>query len=136
MVETFFDEIENDGIPEAMLQNMLLSKEMPSKNKQHDCLFFRLTNLMTFFRNTPRFAQLMQQSTIKTAPMLLEQLKTTGLLAFNGKAKEKGIPVKNSVPWEASVRRVSNLVAIDLQILEKNYGIVMSNNEKIVRASH
>ena len=46
LVETFFDEIESGGIPEKMRQNMLLSKEMTSTNERHDCLFFRLSNLM------------------------------------------------------------------------------------------
>ncbi|MBE8233223.1 MAG: hypothetical protein HAW67_05755, partial [Endozoicomonadaceae bacterium] len=75
MVETFFAEIDNGGIPEKMRQNILLSKETTSTNEQHDCLFFRLSNLMAFFRKTPRFADLMNESTIQTASMLLKQLK-------------------------------------------------------------
>ena len=66
IVETFFNEIESDGIPEKMRQNILLSKEMTSTNEQHDCLFFRLSNLMAFFRKTPRFADLMHKSTIRS----------------------------------------------------------------------
>ncbi len=48
IVETFFNEIESGGIPEKMRQNILLSKETISSNEQHDCLFFRPSNLMTF----------------------------------------------------------------------------------------
>jgi len=72
IVETFFSEIETGGIPEQMRQNMLLSKETTSTNEQHDCLFFRLSNLMAFFRKAPRFSHLMQESTIQTASVLLD----------------------------------------------------------------
>jgi hypothetical protein len=131
IVETFFDEIENGGIPEKMRQNMLLSKELISMNERHDCLFFRLSNLIEFFRKTPRFSYLIQESTIQTASILLEKLKSTGILAFNGKTKEKGIPVNPSIPSDMNVRRVSHLVAIDLVVLKRNYGVVMANSGKI-----
>jgi Rha family phage regulatory protein len=90
LVEAFFNEIESGGIPEKMRQNMLLSKETISMNEQHDCLFFRLSNLMAFFRKTPRLSHVMHDSTIQRASMLLEQLKIAGVLAFDGKTKEKG----------------------------------------------
>jgi Rha family phage regulatory protein len=136
IVETFFDEIENGGIPEKMRQNILLSKEMTSTNKQHDCLFFRLSNLMVFFRKTPHFADLMHASTIRTASMLLKQLKGAGVLAFDGKEKEKSISMNPSLSSDTTVRRVSHLVAIDLVVLERDYGIVMPSNTKIARALH
>ena len=84
--------------------------------------------LMAFLRKTPRFANLMHESTIQTAPLLLEQLKAAGVLAFDGKTKEKGIPMNSSVPSDANVKRVSHLVAIDLVVLERDYGVVMSGN--------
>jgi hypothetical protein len=65
--------------------------------------------------------------------MLLKQLKAAGILAFDGKEKEKGIPINPSVPSNMHVRRVSHLVAIDLVVLERDYGIVMQNNRKIAR---
>ena len=137
MIETFFDEIENDGIPDTMRQNMLLSKEVMiftnGKRERHDCLFFRLSNLMAFLRKTPRFADLMHKSTIQTAPILLEQLKAAGVLAFDGKEKEKGIPMNPSVPSDTKVKRVSHLVAIDLVILEREYGVVMLGHGEITR---
>ena len=136
IVETFFDEIESDGIPEKMRQNILLSKETTSKKEQHNCLFFRLSNLMAFFRKTPRFADLMHESTIRTASMLLKQLKVAGVLAFDGKEKEKGIPMNSSAPSDTHVRRVSHLVAIDLVVLERDYGISMSSNRGIAKAFH
>ena len=132
IVETFFAEIENGGIPEKMRQNILLSKEEISDNERHDCLFFRLSNLMTFLRKTPRFSDLMQKSTIQTVSKLLKQLKNSGVLAFNGKEKEKGIPIDPKLPLKT--RRVSHLIAIDLVVLEQNYGIVMPNNKEIARA--
>ena len=134
IVETFFDEIESGGISEKMRQNILLSKEMTSKNEQHNCLFFRLSNLMAFFRKTPQFSDLMHESTIRTASMLLKQLKGAGVLAFDGKEKEKGIPMNPSIPSDTHVRRVSHLVAIDLVVLEQDYGIVMPSNKGIARA--
>jgi phage anti-repressor protein len=133
LVEVFFDEIERGGIPEKMRQNMLLSKEMTSMNEQHGCLFFRLSNLIAFFRKTPRFSALMQKSTIQTASMLLEQLKTANVLAFGGKTKEKGIPMNTNALSDNNVRRVSHLVAIDLVVLERNYGIGMSSSEQIAK---
>jgi hypothetical protein len=136
IVETFFDEIKSGGIPEKMRQNILLSKEMTSTNEQHDCLFFRPSNLMAFFRKTPRFADLMHESTIWTASMLLKQLKGAGVLAFDGKEKEKSIRINPSVPSDTHVRRVSHLVGIDLVVLERDYGIVMSSNRGIARAFH
>jgi hypothetical protein len=135
-VETFFDEIESGSIPEKMRQNMLLSKEMTLMNERHDCLFFRLSNLMAFLRKTPRFSNLMQKSTIQTASMLLEQLKAAGVLAFNNKTKEKGIPINSSISLDANVRRVSHLVALDLVIMERDYGVVMSNSVQIAKAFH
>jgi hypothetical protein len=135
-LETFFNEIESGNIPEKIRQNMVLSKEMIATNELHDCLFLRLSNLMEFFRKTPRFSHLIQKSTIKTAPILLEQLKVAGVLAFNGKAKEKGIPTSSSTSSDRNMRRVSHLVAIDLVVLERNYGIVMSNSEKIAKVFH
>jgi hypothetical protein len=136
IVETFFDEIESNGIPEKMRQNILLSKEITSANEQHDCLFFRLSNLMAFFRKTPRFADLMHESTIRTASMLLKQLKGAGVLAFDGKEKEKGIPMNPSITSATQMRRVSHLVAIDLVILERDYQIVMPSNRGIAKAFH
>jgi hypothetical protein len=140
MIETFFDEIEKGGIPETMRQNMLLSKEViiltHGKRERHDCLFFRLSNLMAFFRKTPRFADLMQESTIHTSSILLEQLKVAGVLAFDGKTKEKGIPINPSVPSDANVKRVSHLVAIDLVVLEREYGVVMLSKGEIARTFH
>jgi hypothetical protein len=136
IVETFFAEIENGDIPEKMRQNILLSKERISKNEQHDCLFFRLSNLMAFLRKTPRFADLMHESTIRTASMLLKQLKGAGVLAFDGKEKEKGIPMNPSVPSDTNVRRVSHLVAIDLVVLERDYGGLIPSNREIARAFH
>ena len=119
---------------------MLLSKELiTSTNDQsesHNCLFFRLSNLMAFFCKTPRFFDLMNESTIHSASVLLEQLKIAGVLAFDGKTKEKGIPTNTRI--DADVRRVPHLVALDLVILEQDYGIVMASNENIARifASH
>ncbi len=140
IVEAFFNEIENSGIPEKMHQNMLLSKELVTskegQHEQHNCLFFRLSNLMAFLRKTPRFADLMNESTIQTASMLLKQLKGAGVLAFDGKEKEKGIPMNSSVPSDTKVKRVSHLVAIDLVVLERDYGVVMSSNGEIARAFH
>lgn len=136
IVETFFNEIENGGIPEKMRQNMLLSKEMTSTNERHDCLFFRPSNLIAFFRKTPRFANLMHESMIQTAPLLLEQLKAASVLAFGGKTKEKGIPINPNLPSDTNVKRVSHLVAIDLVVLERDYGVVMSSNGKIAKARH
>jgi hypothetical protein len=136
IVEMFFDEIESDGIPEKMRQNILLSKEMTSGNEQHDCLFFRLSNLMAFFRKTPRYTDLMNKSTIRTASMLLKQLNDAGVLAFDGKEKEKGISMNPSIPSDINVRRVSHLVAIDLVVLKRDYAIVMSSHRGIARAFH
>jgi hypothetical protein len=133
IVETFFDEIENGSIPEKMCQNMLLAKALISTNERHDCLFFRLSNLMAFLRKTPRFGDLMHESSIQTASILLEQLKAAGVLAFNGKMKEKGIPIRPNTPSDTNVKRVSHLVAIDLVVLEQNYGVVMPNSREIAR---
>ena len=134
LVETFFNEIESGGLPEKMRQNILLSKETTSLNEQHDCLFFRLSNLMAFFRKTPRFVDLMHESDLRTASVLLKQLKGAGVLAFNGKEKEKGIPINPSLPSGTHIRRVSHLVAIDLVILERKYKIVMPSNRGIAKA--
>jgi hypothetical protein len=136
LVETFFDEIENGGIPEKIRQNILFSKEMTSINEQHDCLFFRLSNLMAFFRKTLRFSELMNESTVRTASMLLKQLKGAGVLAFDGKEKEKAIPMNYSDPSDTDVRRVSHLVATDLVVLERDYGIVIRSNKKIAKEFH
>jgi hypothetical protein len=68
--------------------------------------------------------------------MLLKQLKIAGVLAFDGKEKEKGIPMNPSVPSNTHVRRVSHLVAIDLVVLERDYGIVMPSNREIARTSY
>ena len=133
IVETFFDEIASGGIPEKMRQNILLSKETISSNEQHDCLFFRASNLMTFLRKTPRLADLMHKLTIWKTSMLLKQLKEAGVLAFDGKEKEKGIPIHPKTPSDTQ-RRVSHLVAIDLTVLERDYGIVMPSNRGIARA--
>jgi hypothetical protein len=62
---------------------------------------------------------------------LLEKLKSTGILAFNGKTKEKGIPINPNISSDMSVRRVSHLVAIDLVVLKQDYGIIMANSDKI-----
>jgi len=140
IVETFFNEIESDGIPEKMLQNMLLSKETITLTngqcEQQDCLFFRPSNLMAFFRKTLRCFDLMNESTIHSTQMLSEQLKTAGVLAFDGKTKEKGIPINSTgIHADVHVRRVAHLVALDLVVLERDYGIVMPSNGKIARTS-
>jgi hypothetical protein len=109
---------------------------MTSANEQHDCLFFRLPNLMAFFRKTPRFANLMHESTIWTASMLLKQLKGAGVLAFDGKEKEKGIPMNPSITSDTQMRRVSHLIVIDLVVLERDYGIVMPSDKGIARVFH
>ncbi|MCK5726246.1 MAG: hypothetical protein KAH22_05435 [Thiotrichaceae bacterium] len=76
----------------------------------------------------------MAESTIQTAPMLLEQLKIAGILAFDGKTKEKAIATKKSnTTSDRDTRRVPHLVAIDLVILEQNYGIVMSGSGELVK---
>ena len=96
IAEALFDEIVNKSIPEGMRQNMLLVKEMMTlptgKNEQHLCLFFRAANMMTFFRQAPRFVNLLNASSIRSSKTLIEAFKQAGILAFHGKEKEKGIP--------------------------------------------
>jgi hypothetical protein len=127
IVGTFFAEIERGGIPESMRKNMLMSNEVTSPEKGHKaiytCLFFRASNLIAFFRGAPHLFELLNISGIRTAESLLLSLKKAGVLAFAGKAKERGIPVDPKLPLKT--RRVSHLVALDLLILEQNYGIVM-----------
>jgi hypothetical protein len=91
---------------------------------------------MAFFRKTPRFTDLMSESTIQTASMLLKKLKGAGVLAFDGKEKEKGISINPSIPSNIHVRRVSHLVAIDLVVLKRDYGIVMPSNTRVAKAFH
>ncbi len=138
IIEIFFDEIDQKGIPEDMRQNMLISKEVitsaTDEPERHDCLFFRPSNLMAFLRKEPRFFDLMNASPIHTTQTLLAQLNKAGVLAFGEKTKEKGIPMNPSVP--SDTRRVPHLVAIDLVVLEHDYGIVMPINRGIARAFH
>ncbi len=135
IVETFFNEIASGGIPEKMRQNMLISKVSISlakgEKEQHDCLFFRISNLMEFFRQTPRFYDLLNASGITRSKTLWNELNKAGVLAFNGKTKEKGIPIKADTPLKT--RRVPHLVALDLVVLEKNYGIIMTSNKGIAK---
>ena len=81
IVETFFSEIENGRIPEKMRQNMLISKVSinlaKGEKEQHDCLFFRLSNLMAFFRQEPRFYDLLNASGITRSKTLWNELNNT-----------------------------------------------------------
>jgi hypothetical protein len=133
IVETFFIEIENGSIPEKMRQNMLITNEVitspTSKRERHTCLFLRASNVMAFFRKEPRFFDLMNTSHINTAHDFLTQLDKAGILVFGEKTKEKGIPVNPNIP--SDVRRVPHLIALDLMVLEQDYGIVMSGSEGI-----
>jgi len=136
IVETFFAEIESGRIPEKIRQNMLIAKELITspigKRETHPCLFFRASNMMAFFCENPHFVDLMTTSSITTTQTLLTELNKAGVLAFGGKTKEKGIPINPNMPLET--RRVPHLVAIDLVILEQEYGIVLLNSENIARA--
>ena len=135
IVEIFFDEIHSKTVPEEMRQNMLISKVSVSlakgEKEQHDCLFFRISNLMAFFRQAPRFYDLINASGITRSKTLWNELNKAGVLAFNGKTKEKGIPIKADTPLKT--RRVPHLVALDLVVLEKNYGIIMTSNKGIAK---
>jgi len=135
IVETFFNEIASGGIPEKMRQNMLISKVSialaSGKKEQHDCLFFRPSNLMAFFHKEPRFYDLLNASGITRSKTLLNELNKAGVLAFNGKTKEKGIPIKPDIPLKT--RRVPHLVALDLVVLKENYGIIMASNGGIAK---
>jgi hypothetical protein len=135
IVETLFTEIGNKNIPEKMRQNMLITNEVitsaTGKRERHACLFFRASNVMAFFRKDPRFFDLMNVSLINTAQDLLAQLDKAGVLAYGKKTKEKGIPMNPKTPSE--VRRVPHLVALDLAILEQDYGMVMSNSGGIAK---
>jgi hypothetical protein len=44
--------------------------------------------------------------------------------------------MNSSVPADKRVRRVSHLVAMDLVVLERDYGIVISDNGRIARSFH
>lgn len=133
MVETFFTEIENEGIPEKMRQNMLIANETVmsarGKRERHPCLFFRASNLMALFREKPHFFALLDAASIHTASALLATLNKAGILAFHGKTKEKGIPINPNLP--SKTRRVPHLVAIDLVVLEQDYGRVMLSHGQI-----
>jgi len=135
IVETLFSEIENESIPEKMRQNMLITKEVitspTGKRERHTCLFFRASNVMAFFSKNPCFFDLMSESLINTTQDFLTQLNKAGVLAFGEKTKEKGIPVKPNTP--SDVRRVPHLVALDLVVLEQDYGIVISSNGGIAK---
>jgi len=133
IVENFFAEIENESIPERMRLNMLLANEIVTspagERARHRCLFFRASNLLSFFREVPRFFDLLNESSIHNSQDLIKQLQYGGILAFAGKTKEKGIPINSTIP--SDTRRVPHLVAIDLVVLERDYGIVMSRNTRI-----
>ncbi len=135
IIEMFFEEIDQGKIPEKMRQNMLITKEhikLPTGKKEpHSCLFFRASNLVAFLRETPRFFDLINESGLYTPRALLAQLKKAGVLALNGKVREKTIPINPKIPLKT--RRVSHLVAIDLVILERDYGIVIANSRKIAK---
>ena len=135
IVEAFFTEIEHGNIPAEMRQNMLISNEIISTKKdqqiRHLCLFFRISNLMTFFRKDPQFFDLLNICAIRTAKDLLSLFKKANILAFAAKEKEKGIPINLQTPLKT--RRVSHLVAMDLVILEKNYGISIIKAKGIAR---
>ena len=135
LVETFFNKIASGGISEKMRQNMLISKVSialaSGKKEQHDCLFFRPSNLMAFFHKEPRFYDLLNASGITRSKTLLNELNKAGVLAFNGKTKEKGIPIKPDIPLKT--RRVPHLVALDLVVLKENYGIIMASNGGIAK---
>jgi hypothetical protein len=135
IVETLFAEIDNENIPEKMRQNILMTNEvitsLTGKREKHTCLFFRASNVMAFFHKDPRFFDLMNVSLINTAKDLLTQLDKAGVLAFGEKTREKGIPVNLNTP--SDVRRVPHLVALDLVVLEQDYGVVMSSSEGIAK---
>jgi Rha family phage regulatory protein len=133
IVEMLFEEIENNRIPEKMRQNMLIAQELipasTRKRERHACLFFRAANMMAFFHENPRFVELLNELSIHTTQALLAQLTKAGVLAFAGKEKEKGIPINPTEP--SKTRRVSHLVAIDLVVLERDYGVVMAGSGQI-----
>jgi len=135
ILETLFEEIVKGNIPEKIRQNMLISKETitssKGENERHLCLFFRASNVMAFFREMPRCFDLINESNLNTAQDLVEEFTTAGILAFEGKIKEKGIPIDPKIPSE--IRRVSHLVAIDLVLLERDYGIVLLGSKGIVK---
>jgi hypothetical protein len=135
IMEMFFDAMDKEEIPEKMSQNMLITKEVitspTGKPEKHTCLFFRASNMMAFFRDNPRFFELINASSIHSAQTLLAQLQQAGVLAFNGKIKEKGIPINPSKPTTS--RRVSHLVAIDLVLLEQHYGLALLNSEGVAK---
>lgn len=135
IVETLFAEIENESIPEKMRKNMLMTTELITSatgaRERHACLFFRASNLMAFFRQTQHYFDSLNTLSINTTQDLLAQLDKAGVLAFGQKTKEKGIPIHPDVP--ADIRRVPHLVAIDLVVLEKDYGMVMTSNEGIAQ---
>ena len=134
-METLFTQIENKNIPEKMRQNMLMTKEVitsaTGKRERHTCLFFRASNVMAFFSKEPCFFDLMSESLINTTQEFLRQLNKAGILAFGEKTKEKAIPVNPNTP--SDVRRVPHLVALDLVVLEQDYGVVMSSSEGIAK---
>jgi hypothetical protein len=87
--------------------------------------------VIAFIRKDPRFFDFMNVSLINTAQDLLTQLDKAGVLAFVEKPKEKGIPINLNAP--SDVRRVPHLVALDLVVLEQDYGVVMSSSEGIAK---
>ncbi len=133
IVEAFFTEIERENILETMRKNMLISNEVITSAKgnktTHSCLFFRPSNLIAFFHKTPHLFELLSTSGILTAKALLLSLKKSAVLAFAGKEKEKGIPIDPKSPFKT--RRVSHLIAIDLVVLEQDYGMVMPKSQQI-----
>ena len=135
IIEMLFNAMGKEEIPEKMRQNMLLTKQVitspTGKHEKRTCLFFRVSNIIAFFRESPRFFELINTSSIHSTQTLLAQLQQAGVLAFDGKIKEKGIPIDPSKP--SKLRRVSHLVAIDLMVLEKNYGLVLLSSEGIAK---
>jgi hypothetical protein len=133
MIETLFEAIENNNLPEKTRQNMLITKEIiqlsNGESTVHQCLFFRLSNIISFLRQQAHDA--LHQSPIRKTQDLLAQLEQAGILAFAGKTKEKSIPIEPTKL--GNQRRVSNLIAIDLVILEQEYGIVIINSKAIAK---
>lgn len=133
MIETLFEAIENNNLPEKTRQNMLIAKEIiqlsNGESELHQCLFFRLSNVISFLRQQAHDA--LYHSPIRKTQDLLAQLEQAGILALAGKIKEKSIPIEPTKL--GNQRRVSNLIAIDLVILEQEYGIVIINSKAIAK---
>lgn len=136
IVEAFFTAIADNNIPQNMRQNILISEERVTlatgQQERHTCLFFRAANLMELFRKTVHLEEILHDLSLHTTKALIELLKQADILAFNGKVKEKAIPI-NAL---SNTRRVSHLLALDLVRLEQDYKILMPKNEKIARTFH